>query len=173
LVLSLTDPQWGKLQSTYGDGTQVAELLARAASGNPFDLWYDELFQELCHQYTVSEAAYAALPHLVALAQDRKEQRKHLLVLAGCCYAFAQLPDTQSVPPAWEEEWHAAARAAIPLVAEILSAQQPSESELRYLFLSLAAFHGHASLALSLEALDSEVECPNCGTVFEPAFRMG
>ncbi|MGD8474213.1 MAG: hypothetical protein PVH59_08810, partial [Anaerolineae bacterium] len=94
-MLSLTDPQWGKLQSTYGDGTQVAELLARAASGNPFDLWYDELFQELCHQYTVSEAAYAALPHLVALAQDRKEQRKHLLVLAGCCYAFAQLPDTQ------------------------------------------------------------------------------
>jgi hypothetical protein len=172
-VLSLTDPKWGGLQSTYSDGTRVAELLARADSGTPFDLWYDELFQELCHQYTVSEAAYAALPHLVAQARENRETRKHLLVLAGSCYAFAQLPDTLSVPSVWEEEWHAAARAAIPLVAEVLSAQQPSESDLRYLFLSLAAFHGHISLALSLETLDAEVECPNCATVFEPVSPMG
>lgn len=72
LLLSLTDLKWGELQSTYGDGTRVAELLARADSGSPFVLWYDELFQELFHQYAVSEAAYAALPHLAALAQDRK-----------------------------------------------------------------------------------------------------
>jgi len=75
--------------------------------------------------------------------------------------------------PPHGEGWHAAARAAIPLVAEILSARQPSESDLRYLFLSLAAFSGHTLLALSLEALDAEVECPNCGTLFEPASRMG
>lgn len=172
-MLSLTDPTWGKLQSTYGDGTRVAELLARAESGVPFDRWYDELFQELCHQYTVSEAAYTALPHLVALARENREVRKHLLVLAGCCYAFAQVPDTQPVPDAWQEEWRASARAAIPLVAEVLSAQQLSESDIRYLFLSLAAFMGHTSLALSLEALDAEVECPNCGTFFESASRMG
>jgi hypothetical protein len=173
LVLSLTDPKWGKLQSTYGDGTRVAELLTRADSGTPFDLWYDELFQELCHQYTVSEAAYAALPHLVTLARENREARKHLLVLAGCCYAFSQLPETKLVPAEWKPEWHAAARDAIPLVAEVLSAQQLSESDLRYLFVSLAAFHGHTSLALSLEALDAQVECPNCGTLFEPASQMG
>ena len=171
-MLSLTDPTWGELQSTYGDGTRVAELLARAESGVPFDRWYDDLFQELCHQYTVSEAAYAALPHLVALARGTREARKHLLVLAGCCYAFAPLPDTESVPAEWEQEWRAAARDAIPLVAETLAAQQLSESDLRYLFLSLAAFHGHRSLARSLEALDADVECPNCGTVFEPPKSM-
>jgi hypothetical protein len=172
-VLPLTDPGWGELQSTHGDGTRVAELLARAETGTPFDRWYHELFQELCHQYTVSEAAYAALPHLVALARENGEARKHLLVLAGCCYAFAQLPDTQPVPAGWKEEWRGAARDAIPLTAEILSAQQLSESDLRYLFVSLAAFHGHTSLALSLEALDAEVECPSCGTVFEPTNPMG
>jgi hypothetical protein len=172
-MLSLTDSQWGELQSTYGDGIRVAKLLAHADSGIPFDRWYDELFQELCHQYTVSEAAYAALPHLVTLAQDNKEARKHLLVLAGCCYAFAQLPDTLPISAEWEEEWHAAAQDAIPLVAEILSAQQLSESDLHYLLLSLVAFHGHTSLARSLEALDAEVECPNCGTVFEPTGPMG
>jgi len=77
------------------------------------------------------------------------------------------------VPAVWEEEWRASARAAIPLVAEVLSAQQLSESDIRYLSLSLAAFHGHTLLALSLETLDAAVECPNCGTVFEPGSPMG
>ncbi len=166
-MLSLTDPKWSELQSTYGNGTRVAELLLRAESGVPFDGWYDDLFQELCHQYAVSEAAYAALPHLVAFAQDDREARKHLLVLAGSCYAFSQLPGVPPIPAGLEEDWHAAARDAIPLLAQVLSADQLSESDLRYLFLSLAAVHGHYSLALAVEALDSEIECPNCGTIFE------
>jgi hypothetical protein len=165
-VLSLTDPKWSELQSTYGDGTRVAELLSHAASGAHFDRWYDDLFQELCHQYTVSEAAYAALPHLVSLARGNWEARKHLVVLAGSCYAFSQLPDAPPIPAELEEEWHATARDAIPLLTEVLSTGGLSESDLRYLFLSLAAFHGHHSLALALEALDAESECPNCGTIF-------
>jgi len=166
-MLSLTDPAWSELQSTYGTGTRVAELLSRAEGGAPFDHWYHDLFQELFHQYTVSEAAYAALPHLVTLARDDDEAQKHLLVLAGSCYAFSQLPDTPPIPAGLEEEWHAAARDAIPLLTEVLSTDGLSESDLRYLFLSLAAFHGHHSLALALEALDAESECPNCGTIFE------
>ena len=166
-MLSLTDPTWSELQSTYGNGTRVAELLSRAESGVPFDRWYHDLFQELCHQYTVSEAAYAALPHLVTLAKDDESARKHLLVLGGSCCAFSQLPGAPPIPAGLEKEWYAAARDAIPLLAEVLSAEQLSESDLRYLFLSLAAFHGHYSLALAIEALDSEVQCPNCGTTFE------
>jgi hypothetical protein len=128
------------LQSTYGSGARVAELLSSAASGVPFDRWYDDLFQELCHQYTVSEAAYAALSHLVNLARDNREARKHLLVLAGSCYAFSQLPGTLPIPAGLEKEWHASARDTIPLLAEVLSTDDLSESDLRYLFLSLAAF---------------------------------
>jgi hypothetical protein len=166
-MLSLTDPRWSKLQSTYGDGSRVAELLSLAENGVPLDRWYDDLFQELCHQYTVSEAAHAALPRLLTLARDNREARKHLLVLAGACCAFSQLPGTPPIPAGLEEEWHAAARDAIPLLTEVLSTDELSESDLRYLFLSLAAFHGHYSLALALEALDAEIECPNCGTIFE------
>ncbi len=166
-MLSLTDPQWDRLHSTYGGGTRVAELLVLAEGGLPLDRWYDDLFQELCHQYTLSEAAYAALPHLVTLARDREEARKHLLVLAGICYAGSQLPDAPPIPAGLEQEWHAAARDAIPLLAKVLAADQHSESDLRYLAMSLAAFNGHYSLALAIEALDSEIQCPNCGTVFD------
>ena len=165
-MLSLDDSKWSELQSTYGAGTRVAELLSRAESGAPFDHWYHELFQELCHQYTVSEAAYAAQPHLVSLSRDDGKARKHLLVLAGSCYAFSQLPEAPPVPAEFEESWHAAARDAIPLLADVLSTDDLSESDLRYLFLSLAAFQGHHALALALEALDAESECPNCGTIF-------
>jgi len=163
----LTDPQWARLQSTYGDGTRVSELLALAKSDLPLDRWYDDLFQELCHQYTVSEAAYAALPHLVILARDRESARKHLLVLAGACYASSQLPDAPPIPAGLEKEWHAAARDAIPLLAQVFAADQHSESDLRYLAMSLAAFNGHYSLALATEALDAEIQCPNCGTMFD------
>ena len=166
-MLSLTDSKWSELQSTYGAGTRVAEQLSRARHGAPFDHWYHDLFQELCHQYTVSQAAYAALPHLVDLARDNREARKHLLVLAGSCYAFSQLPDAPPIPAGLEKEWHVAAREAIPLLTELLSAGGLTESDLRYLFLSLAAFHGHYSLALALEDLDAENQCPHCGTIFE------
>jgi hypothetical protein len=166
-VLSLSDPRWSELQSTYGSGTRVVDLLSRAEGGAPFDSWYHDLFQELCHQYTVSEAAYAAVPHLVNLARDDGEARKHLLVLAGSCYAFSQLPEASPIPADLEAEWDAAAREAIPLLTEVLATDELSESDLRYLFLSLVAFQGHHSLALALEALDAESECPNCGTIFE------
>jgi hypothetical protein len=163
----LTDPTWSKLQSTYGTGTRVAELLSLAASGAPFDGWYHELFQELCHQYTVSEAAYAALPHLVTLARDNKEARTQLLVLAGSCYAFSQLPEASPIPADLEVEWDAAARDTIPLLTEVLSTEGLAESDLRYLLFSLAAVQGHHSLALAIESLDAEIECPSCGIIFE------
>jgi hypothetical protein len=165
-MLSLTDPTWSKLQSTYGAGTRVADLLSLAASGAPFDRWYHQLFQELCHQYTVSEAAYAALPHLVKLAKDDAEARKHLLVLAGSCYAFSQLPEASPIPADLEIEWDAAALDAVPLLTEVLSTEGLSESDLRYLLFSLAAVQGHHSLALAIESLDAEIECPSCGTIF-------
>ena len=51
-MLSLTNPKWGELKSNYGNGARVAELRWLAKSDAPSHTWYDELFQELLHQYT-------------------------------------------------------------------------------------------------------------------------
>jgi hypothetical protein len=134
----------------------VAELLSLAKSDAPPHTWYDELFQELLHQYTVSEAAYAAIPHLVDIASEREDLREPLLVLIGGCYAFSQTPEAAPIPAELEGEWHDAARQAIPIMGVVLSRSQPSQSILRYLFSSLAAFNGHYALAVALEALDIE-----------------
>jgi hypothetical protein len=174
-MLSLTSPKWSGLKSNYGNGARVAELLSLAKSDAPPHTWYDELFQELLHQYTVSEAAYAAVPHLVDIASEREDLREPLLVLVGGCYTFSQTPEAAPVPAELEGEWHDAARQAIPIMGAVLGKDQPSQSTLRYLFSSLAALNGHYALAVVLEALDVEVECPNCGALIElsKSFKRG
>lgn len=82
-MLSLDDLKWQELTSNYTSGFHVAELLSQAYAAEPVDKWYDPLFQELLHQYTLSQSAYAAVPHLVQIARDKPEYRKHLLVLIG------------------------------------------------------------------------------------------
>ncbi|HSF81474.1 MAG TPA: hypothetical protein VLA49_09585 [Anaerolineales bacterium] len=157
-MLELTDPRWGELHSNYGNGARVAELISQAYSAEPLHRWYDDLFQELCHQYTVSEAAYAAAPHLVRLAAAPGAPRTELLVLLGACYTFSIGTGHATMPAGFEEAWLSARQAAIPLLAELLAEPQPDESGLRYLLASMAAFNGFYPLAEAIEALDPETE---------------
>lgn len=168
-MIELTDPKWSELRGNYGNGTLVAGLIDQAQAGAPIDEWYEDLFQGLCHQETVSEAAYAAAPHLLKIASNPEAPRMDLLILLGTCYAHSDSP----VPTELEEKWHAptrkaiplpaelaaewqvSARKAIPLLAELLAEPHP-EGELRYLFACMAAFHGYQWLAQKLEALDVE-----------------
>lgn len=154
-MLSLTDPRWLQFQANYTDGGRVAKLLSLAESREPIDDWYDELTQELCHQYTVSDAAYPAGPHLVRLAMTFEELRKPLLVLLGVCHTFSESLKTRPIPTNIADEWYSSAKEAIPLIADLLAHQQPNESDLRYLLCSLAAVSGYPALASAIEGLDS------------------
>lgn len=154
-MLSLTDPQWFQFHANYTDGSNVASLLTRAESNEPLDDWYDDLFQELCHQYTVSDAAYPAGPHLVRISMALEELRKPLLVLLGACHAYFSLLKIHTIPTEIVEEWYSSAKEAIPLIAGLLAQPQPNESDLRYLLSSLAAVNGYPSLASAIEDIDS------------------
>lgn len=157
-MLELNDPRWLQFQANYTDGGHVAKLLEQAEFGAPLDRWYDDLFQELCHQYTVSEAAYPAAPHLVRLATEFSEFRLDLLVLLGGCYAFSEPLKDLSPPAEIEAEWLASAREAIPLIVGLLTQPQPTEDVIRYLLSALAAVHGYPALASAIEGLDSQLE---------------
>jgi hypothetical protein len=157
-MIPLTDPIWSQFQANYTDGRTVAGLLARAYSGKSLDTWYDDLFQEICHQYTVSQAAYPAAPHLIALAKKNEPFRKHLLILLGACYAYAEETLGASLPPDIREAWEQSSQEALPLLLGVLAARQTSPAEFLYLLSSLAAFRGYPSLARALESLDYEDE---------------
>jgi hypothetical protein len=153
-MLHLSDSRWAEYGANYEDGTHVATLLDRAGKGEPLDQWYDDLVQELCHQYTVSQAALPASPYLIRLAADRPEHRKHLLVLLGLCHAFVDSSTMRSASAEIVDEWRASAHDAIPLIADLLAEPQASESDLRYLLCSLAAVQGFQDLAGAIESLD-------------------
>ena len=154
-MLPLSDPRWRQFQSNYEDGGHVADILSRAEKGEPLDDWYDDLFQELCHQYTVSEAAYPAGPHLVRIASSRPELRKELLVLLGSCHASSGSSNRGSISDEVMEEWRSSAEAAVPLLLGLLAEHPESESDLCYLLCSLAAVHGYPELATAIEGLDA------------------
>lgn len=157
-MIELTDPKWSDLPGNYGNGAMVAELIARAEAGAPMDEWYEDLFQSLCHQYTVSVAAYAAVPHLLKIAKSPHAPRTELLILLGSCYAFSDQANPAPIPAEYKEEWLGSARAAIPLLAELLAEAHPSGPELQNLLFAMAAFNGHHSLARAIEALDPDIE---------------
>lgn len=159
-MLSLTDPSWRLFKANYSDGSHVASLLQHAESGESIDTWYEDLFQELCHQYTVSQSAYPAAPHLLRIALSRPEIQRDVLVLLGSCYAFSTLPTMVSMSKDVLEEWRASARQAVPVIAGLLAQPQESEEELRYLLFALAAVHGHPGLAARIEALDADKDFP-------------
>jgi hypothetical protein len=157
-LIELTDPKWSDLPGNYGNGAMVAELIARAKAGAPIDEWYEDLFQSLCHQYTVSVVAYAAAPHLVKIAGSPHSPRLKLLILLGTCYAFSDQSGLAPIPDEFKEEWYASARSAIPLLAELLAEAHSSEAELLNLLSAMAAFNGHHSLARAIEAFDTDIE---------------
>jgi len=168
-MLALDNPRWARLQGNFSSGDEVAKLLERAFNEVPFETWYDDLFQELCHQYSVSEAAYAALPHLVVLAERSPEHLNPLLVLIGSCCASAQGPEAPTIPDGLEAGWYSAAEAALPLVCKALTMSGLEKSEFRYLVFTAAALQGHPALAYYIEGYDVEIECPNCGLLIDPA----
>ena len=154
-MLPLSDPRWCQFQANYTDGGHVADILSRAGKGEPLDDWYDDLFQELCHQYTVSDAAYPAAPHLVRIASSRPELRKELLILLGSCHASSESSNRGSISDEVMEEWRSSAEAAVPLLLGLLAEHPESESDLCYLLCSLAAVHGYPELATAIEGLDA------------------
>lgn len=156
-MIPLDDPRWAGLQGNYTDGRRTAALLRQVLAGAPLDAWYDDLFQELCHQYTISEAAYAAIPYLVSSLNERLEDRTALLVLVGACRAASLAPDAVSIPDELSEAWGAAIGRALPLAAAALASPTLTANELRYLLSTVAALQGHGDLANWIEAGDGEI----------------
>lgn len=157
-MLSLSNPQWGHFSANYTDGRQVADLLVRAENGEDFHHWYDDLHQELIHQYTVSQVAYPAAPHLVRLAQARDDAQTELLILLGACHAFSDNELLASMPAQIISDWHSSASDALPLISSVLIQEQPHVSRFLYLLSALAAVSGYPALARSIEQLDYEAE---------------
>src|SRR4051794_31325944 len=99
-MLDLDDARWRSLRSTYTSGAIVATRLRALEQNDLSPPDRDMLFQELCHQYTATEAGYAAAPHLIRLALGRSAgESLELLTFAAHIGSCAQLASSHAVPP--------------------------------------------------------------------------
>jgi hypothetical protein len=78
-MLPLTDKRWQQLHGGYRVPFDASAPMIRLEAGEP--VW-DELWDALHHQGDVGEASYAAVPHLVRIAQgmDVRDWNTYALV---------------------------------------------------------------------------------------------
>jgi hypothetical protein len=170
-MLDLDSPHWADIPASSGMNSALAlKLLRQARAGD--DSGYPELYHQLCHQFTVGEAAYVAVPHLVDIALGIDVRRRVWpLSIVGTVEA-ARNSHPESAPPIreeWRAEYLAANAEALKLTANALERDgwQPSDSQ--ELVATLAALHGHTNLAmhLFLQGGVTKLSCPMCGESIE------
>jgi hypothetical protein len=170
-MLDLDSPVWASVPASC-DMTSVltVELLRQVWTGD--DTAYAELYNQVCHQFTVGAIAYLAVPHLVEVARERPLKRRIWPLSIVGTVAAARVAYSQSAADLreeWRTEYEAANDAATKLAAEALNHTGWEASESQELLATLAALHGHSNLAIHLfmSGGDTRLSCPACGEYIE------
>src|SRR4051794_30115340 len=122
MPLSLTDPRWSELRSSY-DGTDdvVAWLTEAQRSGGLSSERLGDLINEVQHQGDTSTAMYAVATHLIELARRATPaDALTLLTHAGVIYASSDSPRAVSCPAFLQEEFTASASVGAKMLAPLL-----------------------------------------------------
>jgi len=149
-----------------GPGAYPVPQALRALGDDPSDLeLFREMWPEVCSEETTYDAAFAATPYLIDLAErpDTAGADEYLIV-AGLVATYAS-----EVPEDLEPAFTTAMHRGLSLALERLKVCR-TNSELRYLLASVAAMRGRTDLAEVLQDLDAIQEpCETCGTVVHPS----
>jgi hypothetical protein len=174
-ILPLDSPRWKSLSTCSGAPEDVPQQIAlwAASIGGPKERpeWTNlsNLFLPECRQCMITNAAYAAVPHIVrALNGVALKQRLDYLADVVLIEDDRQQPESPELPQDLAEAYHAAIHQARPLAIECLSCEW-EKIEFRYLLSIVASLHGHGFLGSVLFDLDSlSGECPKCGETVYP-----
>lgn len=150
--------QWSQLRHAYGPADDIPGLFARLAGGQEDEKVWHALWSALCHQGTVYEANYAALPVLGDIATGRAPGgREQAVLMAGLIVAEADA--------SLRARYASRIAQLIPAARVCLAEVQPDEAEtFVYLARSLLAFENAPFWSRQLDLLveEFEAECPEC-----------
>jgi len=163
-LIPLDSDRWTQLQDAYGPATEDPGLLRQLYEQVEENTW-SEIYGRLVHQGSVSNSAYAAVPHVVAVARTLPRDRRleYLIFAAAVAHGY----DRKPIPEDLKAEFDAAIEATRAMAFEILETEAVSEACLPYLFESLAATCGLPLLARILERFSNEefdFTCRHCST---------
>lgn len=168
-MIPLDDERWNKWQHAFGAAFDVPEWLAQIARDPASSEPWSWMRATLCHQMSVYEPAYAAVPHLVELASRAPldARRPHIEFTAhveGC--RLLDLNYVAPIPQDLESEYHAAVARLPGLVAQCAATPWDAETARIYAGALLIA-KGHAHLGMTVRELQTRIRCSHCGEEFE------
>ena len=113
-MLALTDKRWQQLHGGYRRPYDASVPLTKLEAGQP--VW-GELWQELHHQGDVGEASYAAVPHIVRIAQSMAARDWNVYALVSVIeierHRKANPPLPDWLRPDYEAAWRDLASLAL------------------------------------------------------------
>lgn len=150
--LPLDDPRWQDLDGGYKQPYDASLPLRRMEAGE--DVW-EELWDELHHQGDLGTASYAAVPHLVRLARQKRDWNVYALV--GLIETERHRKTNPSVPPWLLGHYQHAWEQLMQMALEDLS--RPGEPILVQSALAVVAFGRRQTQlgAMLLQMDDSEI----------------
>jgi hypothetical protein len=174
-ILPLDSPRWKSLTTYSGAPEDVPRRIASwaASIGGPNEQseWTNlsNRFLPECRQCLITNAAYAAVPHIVrGLNAVAPKKRLDYLADIVCIDDDRQIPNSPELPQDLAEAYHAAIDQARRFAIECLSLEW-GKIEFRFLLSFVATLHGHGFLGSVLFNLDSlSGDCPKCGETVSP-----
>lgn len=161
--LPLDSKRWSELTHAYGSAADTPELLRRLYESPDDDVWSDLCGGSVVHQGDVSEAAYAALPHVVAAAESApaSDRIRHLVFAAAVFDGRVRKPCPDDLKAEYDEMFEPVREMA----TEVLKTGEPADQDLPYIFEAIAAASRLPVLARILESFSNEeftLQCAGC-----------
>jgi len=154
MPISLTDPRWSELRSSYGDTKDVIAWLTEAQQGGLSNERLGDLINEVQHQGGTSTAMYAVATHLIELARRAApEAALTLLTHAGIIYANSDRSGAVSCPAFLQAEFAALASDGAKMLTPLLPLAADFDAY-KWAVAGLAGFMGHHNFARFLDGLD-------------------
>lgn len=157
IIGGMTTIDWRELTHAYGSAEDIPGLFARLGGDDDAEVW-EELWSALCHQGSVYDASWAALPQLTDIACGRAPGDPcQAVVLAGMIVVDSADPRRER----YASEVAELLTAARGLVAD----PDLSASLFVYLLQSVLSFEAVDFWSEALEGVNREeyeVECPEC-----------
>lgn len=176
--LDLASPRWRELAQAYGSAEDIPRLiehLARVGEGERRELWFG-LWSTLCPAGEPFDAAYAAVPHLVAFVQvghrsQAAAETARALHLVGAVELGRVLPGAAPVPADLVAAYRAAI-AGVPAAIAGVMGERWDDDTTQILVSVLAVAKGHLRLGNATLQLEDTTSCPACAATFPtPGWR--
>jgi hypothetical protein len=156
-MIPLDSARWTELQDAYGSAAGIPALL-RQIETFPEEEKYDEepwfsLWSALCHQGDVYSASFAAVPHILRVAESAPRRLSHSFFQLPACIEVARKKKTVDVPADLQESYFSAL-SRLPAIIGAAAAGNWDSGMLQSALAALAVVKGSPEVAEAALELD-------------------